>query len=587
VPISAKKTAVKNSIELPPSITVRELAEMMNLSSVAIIKQLMRAGVMANINQVLDFQMAGKLAASFGFEVRKKPVGRKGASQRPKIEPGTTDLKKRPPIVTIMGHVDHGKTRLLDAIRKTHVMDSEAGGITQHIGAYQVTVNDQKLTFLDTPGHEAFTAMRARGAQVTDITVLVVAADDGVMPQTKEAIDHARAAGVPIIVAINKIDKENANPDLVKQQLADAGLVIEEWGGEIIAVPTSAKTGDGIDLLLENILLLAELENIQTDPSKGTVGVVIESRMDKSRGAMATVLVQSGILRVGHIAVIGTTWGKIKAMYNYTGKQVNKAAASTPIQILGLDTVPQVGDLMRVVSSEHQARSIIAKRQETIAERQRAVRMSSILDRLNAGNIKELNVILKADVQGSIEPIRASLEQLSDEAVQVRVIHSGTGNVSESDVMLAAASGGLVVGFNVGTETGALRLSDVEGVDIRHYSIIYEVIDDVSKALKGMLEPTYVDVVEGIAEVRNIFNAGKKGKVAGVYVKEGKLNRSAKVRVRRGKEIVSETTVASLKRFKDDANDVAAGYECGVGLNDFTEYETGDLLEFYRQEVKR
>jgi translation initiation factor IF-2 len=587
VAVPAKKAAAKNSIEIPVSITVRDLSELMDLPSVSVIKQLMRGGIMANINQVLDFQIAGKLAASLGFEIRKMPVAKKGASKRVKIDASASGLKKRPPVVTIMGHVDHGKTRLLDVIRKTNVMDSEAGGITQHIGAYQIEIDGHKITFLDTPGHEAFTSMRARGAQITDITVLVVAADDGVMPQTREAIDHARAAGVPIIVAINKIDKDNANPDLVKQQLADAGLLIEDWGGDVIAIPTSAKSNIGIDLLLENIMLMAEMENLQSDPSRMTAGVVIESRMDKNRGAMATVLVQSGMLRVGQIAVIGTTWGKIKAMYNYTGKQVRKAGPSTPTQILGLSAVPQVGDILKTVASEHQARNIIGKRETAIAEHKRAARMSGILDQLNAGNIKELNIILKADVQGSIEPIKASLEQLSSDEVKIMIIHSGVGNVTESDVMLASASHGLIIGFNVNSETGADRQADIENIDIRQYNIIYEVIDDVSKAMKGMLEPVYIDVVEGIAEVRNVFSTGKKGKAGGVYVKEGKLNRNASVRVRRSKEIVTETTVASIKRFKDDANDVAAGYECGVGLNDFNDYEIGDILEFYRKEIKR
>jgi translation initiation factor IF-2 len=482
-----------------------------------------------------------------------------------------------------MGHVDHGKTRLLDAIRQTNVMDREAGGITQHIGAYQVEVNGQKITFLDTPGHEAFTAMRARGAQITDITVLVVAADDGVMPQTLEAIDHARAAGVPIVVAINKIDKPEANPELVKQQLSDAGLVIEEWGGEVVCVPISAKEKKGISELLENILVVAEMEELKADPSRPAVGVVVEAKLDKSRGPMATVLIQNGTLKVGDSVVVGTTWGRVRAMFNDTGKRLRKAEPATPVEILGLGNVPQVGDTLAAVAGEHQARALIQKNQE-MQQQARTVSLDNLYDRITTGEVKELNLILKADVQGSIEPIRNSLERLSTEEVKVRIIHSGSGNITESDVTLAVASKGLVIGFGTAVEAGAQRLADAEGVDIRTYNVIYNLVDDVDKALKGLLEPTYVEVIEGRAEVKALFSSGKKGKVAGVSVSEGRLSRGAAVRVRRGAQVVVESEVESLRRFKDSVNEVSAGLECGVGIKDFNDFQVGDILECFRRE---
>lgn len=575
-------------LQIPKAITVRDLAELMQTSPVAVIKQLMRSGMMANINQVLDYKAASAIAASFGYEPKVKPEPKKAAKKAKVVAEETTErLQPRPPVVTIMGHVDHGKTRLLDAIRKTHVMETEAGGITQHIGAYQVEIGGHKITFLDTPGHEAFTAMRARGAQVTDITVLVVAADDGIQPQTLEAIDHARAAGVPIVVAINKIDKENANPDKVKQQLADAGLVVEEWGGDVIAVPTSAKERKGIDELLESILLVSEMETLTANPDKPASGTVIEASMDKTKGPMATVLVQQGTLRLGDTVVVGTSWGRVKAMYTYQGKHLRKAEPATPAQILGLDIVPQVGDTLVAVANEHKARALIEKRRMATQAAARATRLSNLFEQINAGRVKELNLILKVDVQGSIEPIKTSLERLSSDEVKLRVIHSATGNITESDVMLAIASKGLIIGFNVGTETGARRLADVEGIDIQNFSIIYDLIDSVSKALKGMLEPVLVEVVEGVGEIRNVFSVGKKGKVAGVYIKEGKATRGSKVRVKRGKETMADSVVNSLKRFKEDATEVTSGYECGVGVEGFNDFNTGDLLEFYRIDSKR
>jgi translation initiation factor IF-2 len=572
-----------NVVEVPHSVSVRQLADLMQVSAIDIIKQLMRSGIFANINQVIDYEAAARVVSALGSEAQLKPLVATGGTRRYRPQDEELGaLKLRPPVVTIMGHVDHGKTKLLDAIRRTNVVDTEAGGITQHIGAYQVEVNGEKLTFLDTPGHEAFTAMRARGAQVTDITILVVAADDGVMPQTLEAIDHARAAGVPIVVAINKIDKADANPDLVKQQLADAGLVIEEWGGDVVCVAISAKEKKGINELLENLLVVAEMEELKADPSRPAVGVVVEAEMDKSKGPLATVLIQTGTLKVGDTVVVGGTWGRVRAMFNDLGKRVRKAEPSTPAEILGLDSVPQVGDILNVVAGEQQARALIQKHQQE--KHTGAVSLDNIYDQISAGQVKELNVVLKVDVQGSLEPITASLERLAIEQVQVRIIHSGSGNITESDVMLAIASKGLIIGFGAGVEAGARRMADAEHVDIRLYDVIYNLVDDVDKALKGLLEPNYVDVIEARAEIRAVFSSKKKKKIAGLMVTEGKISRGASVRVRRGDKLLHESTIDSLRRFKDDVTEVAAGYECGVGIKDFGEFEVGDTLEFFRKE---
>ena len=578
------------SIELPTSLSVRELADLFHISAIEVIKQLMRNGIMANINQVIDYEVAATVAADFGYKARQKPrtakvlAGAIGDIKRQLQDKERSGLPLRPPVVTIMGHVDHGKTRLLDAIRQTNVMATEAGGITQHIGAYQAEVNGQKITFLDTPGHEAFTAMRARGAQVTDIAILVVAADDGVMPQTLEAIDHARAAGVPIVVAINKIDKSNANPELVKQQLSDAGLVIEEWGGDTVCVLVSAKEKKGISELLENLLVVAEIEDLWANPSQPAVGVVIEAEMDKTKGPLATVLVQTGSLKLGDTTVAGTTWGRVKAMFNDMGKRVRKAEPATPVEVLGLNDVPQVGDTLTAVASENQARAFIQERQLEIQREPKSVRLDNLFDQVSAGSVKELNIILKTDVQGSIEPIRSSLEQLGTDEVKVRIIHSASGNITEGDVMLAIASKGLIIGFGTGCEAGARRLAEIKGVDIRNYDVIYNLVDDVDKALKGMLEPKYVEVIDGRAEVRAIFSAGKGRKIAGVYVTEGKVSRNAPARVWRQGQMLPESTVSSLRRFKDDVKEVAAGLECGVGIKDFSDFQAGDILEFFRTE---
>jgi len=589
-------TPVKaHQIKIPSAITVKQLAELLQVSPVDTIKRLMRRGVMANVNQVLEFSVAATVATDYGYEVRKEPLATRKAGRvtevRRRRQLQTTEeaggLKPRAPVVTIMGHVNHGKTRLLDTIRQTNVMDQEAGGITQHIGAYQVEVNGQRITFLDTPGHEAFTAMRARGAQVTDITILVVAADDGVMPQTLEAIDHARAAGVPIVVAINKIDRPEANPDLVKQQLADAGLLIEEWGGDTVCVQISAREKLGIDELLSNLMVVAEMEELKADPSRSAEGVVIEAEMDKFRGPLGTVLVHSGTLRLGDTVVVGGAWGRVKAMFNDAGKRVKRAGPSTPVEVLGLNGVPQVGDVLTVTADERQAQSLIEKNK---AERERegaaprAVNLSNVYEQLSTGRVKELNIVMKADVQGSIEPIRTSLEQIAEEEVKVRVIHSGPGNVTESDVMLAIASKAVIIGFNTGSETGARRLAELEGVSIRYYDVIYNLVDDIAKALKGMLEPTYVEVIEGHAEVRAIFSLSRREKVAGVYVTEGRMVRGASIRVLRNGQVVHESVVSSLRRFKEDAREVASGYECGVGARGFTDFEVGDVLEVFRTE---
>ncbi len=586
-------------IEIPDTLSVKQLAELLQVSAVDIIKQLMRNGVMANINQAIDYEAAAKVATNLGLQTHlKSRTDKKSSSlireikkQQHQQDKDISGLRPRPPVVTVMGHVDHGKTRLLDAIRKTNVMETEVGGITQHIGAYQVEVEGQKITFLDTPGHEAFTAMRARGAQVTDITILVVAADDGVMPQTLEAIDHARAAGVPIVVAINKIDKPEADPEIVKQQLTDAGLLIEEWGGDTVCVQVSAKEMKGIAELLENLLIVAEMEELKADPSRPAIGVIIESELDKTRGAVTTVLVHDGTLRVGDVVIVGNTWGRVKAMFNDVGKQVRKAGPAVPVEILGFSSESQVGDVITVVNSERQAKEWVEKRRSEMQDETltipKSVSLSNLYDQVSAGHIKELAVILKTDVQGSIEPIRNSLEQLGTDEVKVRVIRSSSGNITESDIMLAIASKGIIIGFSTGIEPGAQRLADLEGVSIRYYDIIYNLVDDVSKALKGMLEPSKVEVIDGRAELRAIFSSGKKDKVAGVYVTEGKVSRGTQVRIKRKGKTLYESLVGSLRRFKDDVREVTAGYECGIGIKDFHEFEVGDTLEFFRiEEVK-
>ena len=592
-----KQAAGERIIQVAPALTVRELAALMKVSPIDVIKELMNNGIMANINQQIDFDTASIVGNEMGFEVmpekkleEEKPVVEEAVPMRERFiaSEDPRKLKPRPPVVAVLGHVDHGKTTLLDAIRETNVVAGEAGGITQHIGAYQVEIAGRKITFLDTPGHEAFTAMRARGAQVTDLVILVVAADDGVMPQTREAIEHARAAKVPIMVALNKVDKSNANLDRVKQELADQGLLLEGWGGDVICVPVSAKQRKGIEDLLENILLVTEVADLKANPNRHAQGSVIESEMDERRGVTVTLLVQNGTLHVGDIVVIGEKYGKIRAMFNDRGERVREAGPSTPVAILGFSVVPTAGESFEVTESEKTAREIVNKRagvrRDSGAQVRRVITLDDLYQRMQAGEVKELNLIIKADVQGSIEPVVKSLEELGDQGLKVRVLRQGTGNISESDIMLAVASSAIVVGFQVDIDTPGQRLADAEGVDVRRYDIIYKLIDDIDKALKGLLEPTYQDVVSGHAEVRTVFKISRKGNIAGSFVLNGQIARNALARVRRGGEVVYEGKVGSLKRFTEDVREVAAGYECGIAMEGFDDFQQGDIIECYAKE---
>ena len=570
-------------IGLPPVITVKQLADQIGVSGIEIIKQLMRNGVMANINQSLDYDVAASVVIDFGFTAKKLRVAAHGKQQ---ASAKGAKLHARPPVITIMGHVDHGKTSLLDAIRQTNVVAGEAGAITQHIGAYQIDMKGRKITFLDTPGHEAFTAMRARGARATDIAVLVVAADDGVMPQTIEALDHARAAGVSIVIALNKIDKDNANPDRIKQQLADLGVVIEEWGGDIVCVPVSAKKKLGIDDLLENLVLVADIMELKAEVDCLAEGIVIEAKLDKTRGPLATLLVQKGVLKPGDNIVIGTVGGKIKAMFNDEGKNIRKAEPATPVEILGMNAVPDAGQVFQVVPDEKESKALIERNRVSglSTTTARGVSLTSVAAQASTGEVKELNIILKTDVHGSIEPIRDSLEHLTDEKMRVKVIHAGTGAIIESDIQLAMASRAVVIGFNSKPEQGAIRLAEQEKISIRQYNIIYKLIEDVEKALKGLLEPEYVDVTAGQAEVKTVFEAGKKGRIAGSQIKEGKATRDSLVKIVRAGKVIAESRVAGLRRFKDDVREVTTGMECGIKLDSFNDFQVGDILQFIRQE---
>lgn len=583
---AAGKSETRSNVVIPRALTVKQLADILGVSGIEVIKYLMRNGIMANINQVIDFDSAVIVATELGCEATEEPQTAGGNVEKYDFkEEDSAAQKQRPPVVTIMGHVDHGKTKLLDTIRETNVVDTEAGNITQHIGAYQVEVHGQKITFIDTPGHEAFTAMRARGAKVTDIVILVVAADDGIMPQTVEAIDHVRAADVPIVVAINKIDKPDANVDRVKQQLADNNLLIEEWGGDIVCVQVSAKRGDGISDLLENLLIVAEVQELRANPARPAIGVVIEASLDSSKGSLATVLVQTGTLNIGNNVVVGETWGRIKAMFDDRGRRIRGAEPAMPVEVLGLNSVPQAGDLLTVVSSEKEGRAEAQRRQSERAgiSVSMAPRLSNLFARMQAGQEKELNIVLKTDVQGSLDPIRISLERLGSDELKVRIVHSDSGNITENDVMLAIASKGIIIGFNTRPEPGAKLLADREGVDIRCYEVIYKLVEDVEKALVGLLEPTYVDVVEGHAEVRAVF-AVRPVKIAGAYVTDGKFSRGAQARVLRGGEIIHESSVSSLKHFKENVREMAAGFECGIGIEGFSAFEVGDIIESYRKE---
>ena len=585
------------AVELPRALTVKELADLLRVSAVEIIKELMKNGVMASINQVIDYDTAAIVATDFGFEPREQETIETAevliervsrvAVEEAEVEDAAL-LKPRPPVVTILGHVDHGKTSLLDVIRETNVTAREAGGITQHIGAYQVEVKGQKLTFLDTPGHEAFTAMRARGAQVTDVAVLVVAADDGVMPQTIEAINHARAAGVPLVIAVNKIDLPGADPDRVLQQLTEHEVVVEQYGGEVPAIPVSARTREGISDLLENILLVAEIQELKANPDRPAQGAVIEAELTTNRGPVATLLVQKGTLRVGDVVIAGDCTGKIRAMFDELGKGVSVAGPSTPVKVLGLHQVPLAGDTFRVAPDERGARAEVEgrrrQREAALAREAHPVNLDTLFGEIRAGQLKDLNIILKTDVQGSIDPIRHSLERLSNAEVRVKIIHSGSGTITESDVMLAVASKGIIIGFNVKPDAGAKRVADQEKVDIRHYRVIYTLIEDVEKALTGMLEPVFADVVDGHAEVRQIFRISRLGNVAGCYVTDGTLLRNDLIRIMRDGEKLAETRCAGLRRFQEDVREVQNGYECGISLEGFDAITEGDVLEFYHRE---
>jgi translation initiation factor IF-2 len=589
-PVVRTPVAERSPIELPPRITVRELAELLDVSPIRVLTELIRSGVMVNVNQQIDYDTAAVVAADLGFEtVPQKPpeveLEAEVIATGQKVREYDPEAVPRPPVVTIMGHVDHGKTKLLDAIRKTNVVATEAGGITQKIGAYQVEVHGKKITFLDTPGHEAFTAMRARGAKVADIAVLVVAADDGVMPQTVEAIAHARAAGVPIVVAINKIDKPEANPDRVKQQLADHGLVPHDWGGSTETVPVSARTGQGIEDLLETILLVAEMEDIRANPNKPAVGTVIEARMDPTKGPLATVLIQNGTLNLRDVVVVGKVWGKVRAMYDDKGRKVRKAEPSTPVQILGLVGLPEPGDILKTVADEKTAKMQAEEASRRAVKEEAPPRSLEDIQRLiAAGKVQELPVIVKADLQGSLEAIRGALEKLSSEKVKVNILYQATGSITESDIMLARATGAIIIGFNVRPDPAARRAAEQAKVDIRYYNVIYSLVDDIKAALEGLLEPQWKEVVDGYATVRAVFRLPKNQQVAGVYVNEGKVMRNSLARVLRGGTVIYEGQVASLKRFKEDVREVQAGYECGVGLENFADFQEGDTIEFYHRE---
>jgi translation initiation factor IF-2 len=572
-------------VTLPRALTVRELAEALHVSNVDIIKELMKRGVMAAINQSVEYEMAASVAQALGFEVvpEEAPVVADGrlAEQEEQAE----DLAPRPPVVTVMGHVDHGKTSLLDAIRETSVTSQEVGAITQHIGAYQVEESGHKITFIDTPGHEAFTALRARGASVTDIAVLVVASDDGVMPQTIEAIDHARAAGVPIIVAINKIDLPAANPDKVKQELVQHNLVIEEYGGDVIAVPVSAKTRDGLDDLLEHINLVAEISELKANPNRGAEGTIIESEKDPYRGPMATVIVQRGTLRIGDIVVAGGSWGKVKAMFDDKGRRVTEAGPATPVEVMGLSTVPRAGETFSVFDEEREARSFAEERERETAEAGRAVTLEAISGDIAAGRIKDLNIIIKGDTNGSVEAIKSSIERLGAADVRVNIIHTAVGNISESDAMLATASRAIVIGFNVKTDPGARRIAETERIDIRSYQIIYELIEDVESAVKGLMEPVVAEVIDGHAEVRAIFRV-RGGRVAGCMITDGLVRRNSLARVLREGEMLHESRVSSLRRFQEDVREVTSGLECGIGVERFDGFKEGDVIEAFHVEER-
>ena len=571
------------------TITVRDLSERIGKPAGEIIKKLMMLGIIATINNELDFDTAQLVCSEFGVELEMKLAETaEDALKNEDVEDSEEDLLPRPPVVTIMGHVDHGKTSLLDYIRKTRVTAGEAGGITQHIGAYTVEIRGQKITFLDTPGHEAFTAMRARGAQATDIAILVVAADDGVMPQTIEAINHAKAAGVQTIVAINKMDKVGADPERIKQQLTEYGLVTEEWGGDTIMVPVSAVTGQGVDQLLEMILLVAEVQDYRANPDRKARGIIIEARLDKGRGPVATVLVKTGTLRVGDTIVAGTAYGRVRAMVNDRGERVKEALPSDPVEVIGFNDVPEAGDIITAVDDDSLSRRVAEERKDklraALIKNQQKASLDDLFSQISAGQIKDLNLIIKADVQGSVEAVKQSLEKLSNDEVRVRCIHGGVGAITETDIMLASASNAIIIGFNVRPDNNVREIAEREKIDIRLYRVIYNAIEDVEKAMKGMLAPKFREVVLGSAQVRQVFKVTGAGTVAGCYVTDGKVMRNAQARLLRDSVVIHEGKVDSLKRFKDDAREVAAGYECGMGFENYNDIKEGDVIECFQME---
>ena len=585
----ARKQQLK--VLIPDNITVGELATRLKATATDVIKKLMGLGVMASINQEIDFDTAALVADEMGAKVEKEVIVTIEERLIDDTDDDDTNLEPRCPVVVVMGHVDHGKTSILDRIRNAHVAAGEAGGITQHIGAYQVNVNGQDITFLDTPGHEAFTSMRARGANITDIAILVVAADDGIMPQTVESINHAKAAGVSIIVAINKMDKEGANPDRIKEELTKYDLVCEDWGGDVICVPVSAKTGEGIDELLENVLLVAEVKELKANPDRLAKGTVIEARLDKGRGPIATLLVQNGTLKQGDVLIAGTAVGRVRVMTNDKGRTVKEAGPSVPVEITGLAEVPSAGDIFNAVEDERLARELVEQRKHEQKQEQfnayRKVTLDNLFSQIAEGEIKELPIVVKADVQGSVEAVKQSLEKLSNNEVRVRVIHGAVGAVKESDVMLASASNAIIVGFNVRPDPVAAENAERDGVDIRLYRIIYDAIEEISTAMKGMLAPKFRDVEQGRVEVRQVYKISNVGMVAGSYVLSGKVTRGSQVRVVRDGIIIADDKISGLKRFKDDAKEVAEGYECGISLEKFSDVKEGDIFETYIVEEYR
>ena len=589
-----EETISEDTILVKDGMTVGELSEVLSVSSTELIKKLfMELKIMANINQSLTLEQIELIAMDYGKEIQEEvEINKEDLDLYFEVEDDEKDLKERAPIVTIMGHVDHGKTTLLDTIRNTRVTAGEAGGITQHIGAYQVRAKDKKITFLDTPGHAAFTTMRARGAKITDVTILVVAADDGVMPQTIEAINHAKAAEVPIIVAVNKMDKPQANPDRVMNELVEYGLISEEWGGDTIFVPISALKGEGIDELLENILLVTEMQELKANPNRLALGTVIEAKLDKGRGAVATLLVQNGTLNVGDPLVVGNTFGRVRAMINDRNKNINVAKPSTPVEITGLQDVPNAGDRFVVFGDEKTARQIGEKRQqqyiETTRQASSAVSLDTLFEQMKQGEMKDLNIIIKADVQGSVEALAMSLAKIDVEGVNVRIIHTGVGAINESDITLAVASNAVVIGFNVRPDSNAKQMAQTEQVDIRLHSIIYKVIEEIEAAMTGLLDPEFVEKVIGLAEVRQVYKVSKIGTIAGAYVTEGKVSRDGKVRVIRDSVVIYEGEIDTLRRFKDDVKEVQSGYECGMTVENFNDIKEGDVFEVYiMEEVKK